>query len=121
MKLLVDMNLSPRWVQVLRANGVDAVHWTSVGNPTATDGEIMAYAVRHQLVALTHDLDFGDILAASNLAVPSVVQIRSGSTDPAAISALLLMALRQWEPELTLGALLSVDLNRSRVRLLPLR
>lgn len=31
MKLLVDMNLSPRWVAVLVGAGVDAVHWSAVG------------------------------------------------------------------------------------------
>jgi predicted nuclease of predicted toxin-antitoxin system len=121
MKLLVDMNLSPRWVDVLRANGFEAVHWASVGNPRATDREIMAHAVQHQRVVLTHDLDFGAILAASNLAAPSVVQIRSGNTDPDVIAAPVLAALRQMEPELAAGALVTVDTTRSRVRVLPLR
>ena len=121
MKLLVDMNLSPRWVDVLCANGFDAVHWASVGNPRATDREIMAHAEQHQWVVLTHDLDFGAILAASNLAAPSVVQIRSGNTDPDVIAAPLLAALRQMEPELSAGALVTVDTTRSRVRVLPLR
>ncbi len=31
MKLLIDMNLSPRWVSVLRAAGFAALHWSSVG------------------------------------------------------------------------------------------
>ncbi len=121
MKLLVDMNLSPRWVDVLRANGFEAVHWASVGNPRATDREIMAHAVQHRRVVLTHDLDFGAILAASNLAAPSVVQIRSGNTDPDVIAAPVLAALRQMEPELAAGALVTVDTTRSRVRVLPLR
>lgn len=121
MKLLVDMNLSPRWVEVLRTNGIEAVHWSSVGNVRATDREIMAYAVLHQRVVLTHDLDFGAVLAASNLAAPSVVQIRSGNTDPDVIAAPLLAALRQLAPELAAGALVTVDASRSRVRVLPLR
>jgi predicted nuclease of predicted toxin-antitoxin system len=121
MNLLVDMNLSPRWVEVLRTNGIEAVHWSSVGNVRATDREIMAYAVQHQRVVLTHDLDFGAILAASNLVAPSVVQIRSGNTDPDVIAAPLLAALRQLAPELAVGALVTVDATRSRVRVLPLR
>jgi predicted nuclease of predicted toxin-antitoxin system len=121
MRLLVDMNLSPRWVDVLCANGFAAVHWASVGNPRAADREIMAHAAEHQWVVLTHDLDFGAILAASNLAAPSVVQIRSGNTDPDFIGAPVLLALRQMEPELAAGALVTVDTTRSRVRVLPLR
>jgi predicted nuclease of predicted toxin-antitoxin system len=37
MKLLVDMNLSPDWVAVLRAAGWEAAHWSQVGNPRATE------------------------------------------------------------------------------------
>jgi len=28
MKMLVDMNLSPRWVDVLIAANIEALHWT---------------------------------------------------------------------------------------------
>ena len=31
MKLLVDMNLSPRWVGVLNAAGFVAAHWSTLG------------------------------------------------------------------------------------------
>lgn len=42
MKLLIDMNLSPRWVSFFAASQVEAVHWSSVGAVNATDLEIMA-------------------------------------------------------------------------------
>ncbi|HEX4596820.1 MAG TPA: DUF5615 family PIN-like protein [Burkholderiaceae bacterium] len=45
MKLLVDMNLSPRWVDMLTDAGIQAVHWTVVGAKNASDAEIMAYAL----------------------------------------------------------------------------
>ncbi|HEU5122935.1 MAG TPA: DUF5615 family PIN-like protein [Verrucomicrobiae bacterium] len=44
MKLLVDMNLPPCWTETLRQSGWDAVHWQEIGNPRATDSEIMAWA-----------------------------------------------------------------------------
>jgi len=31
MKLLVDMNLSPRWVAVLEGAGFVAAHWSTLG------------------------------------------------------------------------------------------
>jgi predicted nuclease of predicted toxin-antitoxin system len=43
-KLLVDMNLSPHWVDRLNAAGLPAVHWSGVGRMDAADIEIMAYA-----------------------------------------------------------------------------
>ena len=42
MKLLLDMNLSPRWVGVLRLAGFDAVHWSTLGASNAPDAAIMA-------------------------------------------------------------------------------
>lgn len=120
MKLLVDMNLSPRWVGFLERSGWQAVHWAMVGRADASDAEIMAFAVRHGFVVLTHDLDFSAILAATRGGKPSVVQIRSDSVDPDRIGAPVLAALRQMHAELAAGALLSVDPGRTRLRLLPL-
>jgi len=39
MKLLVDMNLSPRWVPFLLDAAHEAVHWSTVGKADATDSE----------------------------------------------------------------------------------
>ena len=44
MKLLVDMNLSPRWVSMLADAGIEAMHWSALGAVNALDSEIMAFA-----------------------------------------------------------------------------
>ncbi len=44
MKLLVDMNLSPRWVVALADAGVEEAHWSMLGAHNAPDPVIMAYA-----------------------------------------------------------------------------
>ena len=121
MKLIVDMNLSPRWVQALAGAGIEAAHWSTLGRANAPDAEVMAYAKAHECVVLTHDLDFGAILAATQGEKPSVVQIRAGDVAPEALRDQLIAALRQMEPELSQGALLTVDSGRTRLRLLPLR
>jgi predicted nuclease of predicted toxin-antitoxin system len=56
MKLLIDMNLSPLWVPFLSAEGFEAVHWSTVGDVSATDPEIAQFAVKHGYVVFTHDL-----------------------------------------------------------------
>jgi predicted nuclease of predicted toxin-antitoxin system len=120
MKLLVDMNLSPRWVAVLADSGIEAAHWSTVGAKNAPDSEIMAYARANNYVVLTHDLDFGAILAATHGEKPSVVQIRADDINPDVISKKVIAALRQMKSELGEGALLTVDPGRTRMRLLPL-
>ena len=41
MKILIDMNLSPRWVEVFMEARLDATHWFAIGDPRATDRAIM--------------------------------------------------------------------------------
>ena len=121
MKLLVDMNLSPRWIRLLNNSGVDAVHWSMVGKSNAPDAEIMAYAIMNNCIVLTHDLDFSAILAVTHGEKPSVVQIRADNVSPDVIGMQVVAALRQMESELEDGALLTIDPNRTRLNLLPLR
>jgi predicted nuclease of predicted toxin-antitoxin system len=120
MKLLVDMNLSPRWIPFLAERGMEAVHWTAVGSGTALDTEIMAYTRTNGYVILTHDLDFGAILAATQGAEPSVIRIRAELVGPDAIGSEILAALEQLRPELEAGALITVDPKHTRMRVLPL-
>lgn len=121
MRLLVDMNLSPRWVDLLAAAGIEAAHWSSLGAANAPDPLIMAYARAHDFVVLTHDLDFGGILAATHGEKPSVVQIRAEDVSPDVIGGQVIDALRQMAAELEEGALLTIDPSRTRLRILPLQ
>jgi predicted nuclease of predicted toxin-antitoxin system len=121
MRILIDMNLSPDWVHLLTNGGFQATHWSTVGPACAADETIMDYARAHDCIVFTHDLDFSAILATSHAAKPSVVQLRTGSLDPNVIGAILIAALRQTQSELVLGALLTIDPHRHRMRLLPLQ
>jgi predicted nuclease of predicted toxin-antitoxin system len=120
MKLLIDMNLSPLWVEFLARSGFDSVHWSSVGEASAPDSELMEYAIMHGLVIFTHDLDFGALLAIRKTRQPSVVQIRTQDVLPAAIGATVVRALRGSRTHLEVGALVTVDSSRERIRILPI-
>ena len=115
------MILSPRWVGLLTEAGIEAAHWSSLGPANAPAPEIMAFAKANGYVVLTHDLDFGAILAATQGDKPSVVQIRAGDVSPGAIGGPVINALRQMITELDAGVLLTVDPNRTRLRVLPLQ
>ena len=121
MKLLVDMNLSPRWPAWLAEHGVEAIHWSGVGAIDAPDGALMAYAAQNGYVILTRDLDFGAKLALSRSLAPSVVQVRAAKVRPEHMGPVLLEALRNSRAELEQGAFLTLDAGRARLRLLPLR
>lgn len=120
MKILVDMNLSPRWVEFFMSAGFECSHWSQIGPIDAPDDELMRWAAAHDHVVLTSDLDFGAILAATQDHGPSVVQLRSDLLTPEAMGSVVLSALQQAEAELKNGALVSLDSVRARLRVLPL-
>jgi len=120
MKLLVDMNLSPRWAVVLSRAGHEAAHWSDIGKANASDLEIMGYARDHGYIVFTHDLDFSAILAATNGGKPSVIQVRSEDVSPDALGAQVIAVLLQMARDLDAGALLTLEPGRARARVLPL-
>ena len=65
LRLLLDRNMSPDWVPVLCERGWRALHWSTVDDVMAGDGEIMDWAAANRCVVLTDDLDFGTMLALS--------------------------------------------------------
>jgi predicted nuclease of predicted toxin-antitoxin system len=82
MKLLVDMNLSPRWIGLLVDGGIEAAYWSTLGENNAPDSEIMAYANANDYVVHTR---FGlqrDSCRHAWQEKPSVVQIRAEDVSP---------------------------------------
>ena len=120
LRIVVDMNLSPEWTPLLEQAGWPAVHWSAVGDPRADDATIMAWALTHRHVVFTHDLDFGTALALTHAGGPSVIQMRGQRVLPEHMGPLVLTALRQYESDLSAGALVVVEQSKSRVRVLPL-
>lgn len=120
MKLLIGMNLSPKWAGFLIEAGFNAVHWTTIGAANAPDTDIMRHAREGGHVVVTSDLDFGTILAITHGNKPSVVQLRSDDLSHEGIGKPVVGALRQLRDELEQGALVTIEPQRTRLRILPL-
>jgi predicted nuclease of predicted toxin-antitoxin system len=120
LSFVIDMNLSVEWVQRLTDEGWQAIHWTSIGSPTAKDHEIMDWARINNAVVFTHDLDFTTLLALSHSKAPSVVQIRSANVLPEFLGDIVADSIRRYESDLINGALIVIEPSRSRIRILPL-
>lgn len=119
-RLLIDMNLSPRWVDELAGHGYDSVHWSTVGDAQAADTAIMDWARANGRAVFTHDLDFATLLALTHADGPSVLQVRGQNVLPEHMGSVVIAALHQYEPALTTGALVVVEEKKSRARVLPL-
>lgn len=120
MRVLIDMNLSPAWEQFLVANGLEARHWVNVGDPRASDEELLAWARREGFIVFTHDLDFSVILARTAASGPSVIQLRSQRVLPDDLGAEVLDALLRTADALLTGAIVTIDDHAARVRVLPI-
>lgn len=119
MKLLVDRNLSARWIPFLCDAGWEAAHWSTIGKASASGSEIMKFAAANDYVVLKNDLDFAAILAASHQQKPSIAQIRDQDLSPNVIGKPIIAALRHVQAELEAGALLTNESDRTRLRMLP--
>ena len=120
MKILIDMNLSPEWVDEFKKHGIAAVHWTSVGKFDAPDVLLMEWARNSGYIIFTHDLDFGTALALTNAEKPSVIQVRTQDVTVTHLKNMVIKTLLEHAAVLEEGALLILDEHKKRVRILPL-
>ena len=120
MRFLIDMNLTPMWVDFLADAGHQAVHWSSIGAPDAPDRDLMAHAAAASMVILTQDLDFGTLLALGRAAAPSVIQFRAQAVLPEDLGPQLLAAIAAAGRHLESGVLVTVDPDAHRITILPI-
>ena len=121
MKFLADMGISPRCVDFLRERGYQATHLYQIGLERMSDADILEKARREGFVVLTHDLDFGELIAISGAKLPSVVTFRLRNMRPTNINRYLQNLVSNHQDTLEEGAVFSVTENHIRVRRLPIR
>ena len=119
MKILLDMNIPLKYGELLTNKGINLVRWSDIGSPNAPDIEIMEYARNYDFIVLTFDLDFSAILSMTHELKPSIAQIRASVLYADKAVDLISAALLRYADDLQKGAILSIDLNNARIRLLP--
>ncbi len=120
MKFLADMGISPRVVDELRKKGYDAIHLQEENLFRMLDGDILEKANREGRVLLTHDLGFGELLAASGGVLPSVIIFRLKDMRAKNVGLHLFSIIDQQSEALNKGAVCSVTEKKIRIRALPL-
>ena len=93
MRFLLNMNLPRALSILLAAHGHICRHAGDIGPARASDVAILDAAKRNQEAIVTHDLDYGHLLAFSGESSPSVVILRVRNTHP---DHLLTSITRAW-------------------------
>lgn len=120
MRFLVDMGISPKTVDYLQRLGHDARHLHAEGLDRLPDSDILKKAREERRVLLTHDLDFGELIAASEASTPSIVIFRLQEMRPTQVNRYLHGVLLRHQSELEHGAVVSVSEGQIRIRTLPI-
>lgn len=120
MKFIADMGISPKTVSFLSDLGHQAVHLHEQGLDRMTDTEILEKARREDSILLTHDLDFGDLLAASGAPLPSVIIFRLRNMRPERVNRHLRHVIAGYSEEFAHGVIIVISEAVVRIRRLPL-
>lgn len=120
MRILADLNIAPRTVEFLRSLGHDTARVDLGACGAAADVAIVEAARREHRAVLTQDLDFSAIVALSGRAEPSVISLRLASSRVEAVNARLEVVLPLIGSDVAAGAIVTVEDDRVRCRLLPI-
>ena len=120
MKLLLNMNVPLELGPLLAVAGHPCRQARDIGPARAEDPEIVGVAKAGSEVIVTHDLDYGHLLAFSGEADPSVIIFRVRNTHPGALFRRLEECWADIEAPLRDGAILAVEDAAVRIRLLPI-
>ena len=120
MKFLLDVGISPALGRLLEAEGHEYRYLPDHFSNKTSDSSILEIALQAGETIITHDLDFGKLLAFSGKSMPSVILFRIHHINAAVFHELL---TQNWEfivEPLESGALVVIDIESLRVRMLPI-
>ena len=81
----------------------------------------MEYAAKHDMVVITADLDFGEMLAFTKHNKPSVMIFRLKDPSPEHVNSMLSSILLEIGEALEKGSIVIIEDHRVRIRELPLK
>lgn len=120
MKFLFDVGVSHRSAEYLNTLGHEATHLRNLGLQRLPDPKILHKALDEARVIVTHDLDFGELVAKSENRLPSVISFRLRDMRHKQVNFYLDRILQDHQDDLCKGAILSVTEGRIRIRRLPM-
>ncbi len=119
MKFLLNENIPPSLQSLLQSIGWESTHVTLVGLKGKSDNKIVEYCLEHEYIIITHDLDYGRIVSLSGNKRPSVLTFRLEKVTVDELFSLIVDNQIKITHYLSIGALVTIDAENLRFRLLP--
>lgn len=120
MSFLLDENLPPSLAPMLKSMDYDARHVVEIGYINTDDFEILLFAEQSGEIILTHDTDYGTLLALHKKSKPSVILFRLEQLNTQILFDLLKANLAYLEEDLKTGAIIVIEEHGIRIRKLPI-
>jgi predicted nuclease of predicted toxin-antitoxin system len=121
MKLLLDQGLPPLTAELLREQGVDAVHVSEIGLSRAEDFRIIEVAQTNDRIIITLDADYHASIALTSAPSPSAIWIRVVNLRALEYMEIIIPILNEYKEILINGVLITIRSDRTiRTRLLPI-
>ncbi len=120
MKFLLNMNLPRALGRMLASAGHEWRHAGEIGMAHANDATIVAEAKSRGECVITHDLDYGQLLAFSGDSAPSVLIFRLRRADTKLMHERMTAAWGEIEEGLTSGAVVVIEEAATRIHRLPI-
>ena len=119
MKFLVDENIPSSFSNELKTTGYEVRHVTEVGLKATDDNEIVSFARKSGEIIITYDLDFSRIISLLSYDSPSLITLRVSVLNSESFLKIINEVLKSCRRDLETGAMISVDDDRMRIRMLP--
>jgi predicted nuclease of predicted toxin-antitoxin system len=121
MKLLLDQGLPPLTAELLREQGIDAIHVSEIGYSRAEDTKIIELAQTNNRIIITLDADYHAAIALTSSPSPSVIWIRVVNLRSSEYVEIILPILNEYKEILINGVLITIRSDRKvKTRLLPI-
>jgi predicted nuclease of predicted toxin-antitoxin system len=118
--VVLDQGIPRDAVGRLRDLGYECIHLGEVGMSTASDEDILRFALGKNGVVVTLDADFHAILAVSGAVGPSVIRIRIQGLRAKEIADCVRLAFTHFDNEIRAGSLITVKARKTTCRRLPI-
>ncbi len=118
-KFLLDMNVPRALGAMLASAGHNWRHVADTGMARASDAAIIAEAKSHEECVVTHDLDYGALLAFSGDSSPSILIFRMRRVEPDSMYRRIMDSWHEIEESLNRGAIVVIEESATRIRRLP--